>query len=205
MVELQQQCYRWFLISFSWFLIMRKRPPVCVNLYNQGSCSLQPCTFLSGTVPSRGVGRKDFFWLSTPAFLPFPHLRLHGPRSIQSPEVVPSQFRLQQEDLSTPHPGVPLHTHSRVTIPKTQTWAWHYSAPEPTAFSRTLRMALRCSSRALKVLPTLDSVYLCSFKSLRSLPGTIPLLSRLCHHHPPIHLGLMRFFSLLHSLSTLWL
>lgn len=90
---------------------MRKRPPVCVNLYNQPSCSLQPNTFLSGTVPSRGVGRKDFFWLSTLAFLPFPHLRLHGPRSIQSPEVVPSQFRLQQERRCK-HPtarGAPSH------------------------------------------------------------------------------------------------
>lgn len=90
---------------------MRKRPPVCVKLYNQPSCSLQPNTFLSGTVPSRGVGRRDFFWLSTPAFLPFPHVRLHGPRSIQSPEVVPSQFQLQQGGRCK-HPtsrGAPSH------------------------------------------------------------------------------------------------
>ena len=84
---------------------------MCVNLYNQASCPLQPNTFLTDTVPSRGVGRKGFFWLSASAFLPFPHLRLHGSRSIQSPEVVPNQFRLQQE-VRFKHPtsrGAPSH------------------------------------------------------------------------------------------------
>lgn len=83
---------------------------MCKPLY-QASCPLQPNTFLTDTVHSRGVGRKDYFWLSTPAFLPFSHLRLHGSRSFQSPEVVPNQFLLQQE-VRFKHPtsrGAPSH------------------------------------------------------------------------------------------------
>lgn len=146
---------------------MRKRPPVCINLYNQPSCPCSQIPSYRAWVFSRGVGRRDFFWLSTPAFLPFPHVRLHGPRLIQSPEVVPSQFQLQQGGrCKHPTSRGSLHTYSRVIAPKTQTEHGptlpQSLPPSPDPKNGTPR----CSSRALKFLPTLDSVYLCSFKSL---------------------------------------
>ena len=75
-----------------------------------------------------------------------------------------------------------FHINSRVISPKHKPEHGTALPPDPTTFSRTLRMTFRFPSQALKALPTLDSAYLCSFKSLASSPGTIPFLSHhLCH------------------------
>lgn len=125
------------------FLLWEKGSPVCLNVYNQASCYLQPNTFLTGTVPSGGVGRKDFFWLSMPVLLLFPHPGLSGPRSIPSPEVVPDQFWLQQEvRFKCPTSGAfcTFHINSRVISPKHKPEHGAALPPDPTTFSRTLRM-----------------------------------------------------------------
>lgn len=162
---------------------MRKNSPVCLILCSHVSCYLQPNALPTGTVPSRGVGRKDFFLVTNPCILLFPQLGPYGPQGNPVPRTCPQiNPGLQQEASfrqscilgSAAGAFCIFHINSSVISWKHRP---KHGTPLPknsTSFPEALRMACRFLSLALKALPVLNSAYLCSLSPLPPHQAPLP-------------------------------